>query len=654
MKIKRVRCENFRQFKDPVTIEFDTTPGKINIVYGFNGTGKTTLHQLFQWVFYGKVNFSHDVSKVLYNVAYVETLPLNKQFDVVGSILYYDEIFKTNFELTRRTTFKKELLGVRTVKSDAVLMYQKANKDWVTSNKSYVEFLNKSLPEKLSHYFFFDGERMVNDFISQKNSNSIEEETLKKTIYNIFQLDTYENAIKHLGVESDPSSVIGKLSTSIPKSSLTVEKLKREYEEASSKCDGLSKKIADGEQAIDSLKKEANSISESIGGIKSLEEVEKMRKALQETRNKSKLLIDSARKNICTQITNTYPLLLLANRIIEAKEDLGMQISKSELPTGLNKNLIDYLLKQNTCICGSPLTQKEKDTLESWLMMLPPHSLKIIYDDFVKRASENLSTSTESMKKIDRLMVDFINSIENYQDFDDQLEGKDFDLLKKAAEDIQPLIVKRSELEKTIEATIRQVSVLRRAYVEADHEKKVAKNRFDSALEKEGYYNKVKEKVDLLIEVKNELINEFNVGVSRYSKSLSRNIDLLLVKMFNGERMASLDETFKLHVYDDYGNESMSEGQFAVVTFAYIGGILSSLREYKIDKLFPLVLDGPFSKLDKTHIKNVVDALPSFANQIIIFSKDNLDSYISDEIVGSVYSIESNSQRNIATVRGLK
>ena len=32
MKIKRVRCENFRQFKDPMTIEFDTTPGKINIV----------------------------------------------------------------------------------------------------------------------------------------------------------------------------------------------------------------------------------------------------------------------------------------------------------------------------------------------------------------------------------------------------------------------------------------------------------------------------------------------------------------------------------------------------------------------------------------------------------------------------------------------
>ena len=590
----------------------------------------------------------------MYNVAYVESLPLNHQFDVVGSILYYDEIFRTNFELTRRTTYKKELLGVRIVKSDATLMYQKPNKDWITSNKSYVEFLNKSLPENLSHYFFFDGERMVNDFVSHKNSNSIEEETLKKTIYNIFQLDTYENAIKHLGVETDPTSVIGKLSTSIPKSSLTVEKLKREYEEASHRYEVLNKKILDGEHHVNALRKEINSISESIGGIKSLEEVEKLRKKLQETRNKTKLLLDSSRKNICTQITNTYPVLLLANRIIEAKDELGMQISKSELPSGLNKNLIEYLLNQSTCICGSPLTTKEKEKLESWLMMLPPHSLKIIYDDFVKRATENLSTSKESMNKIDRLMIEFMSSLDAYIESEDEVDKINLEALKRAAEEIQPEILKRSELEKSVEATIRQLSVIRRNYLEAEHDKKVAKNRFDSALEKEGFFNGIKEKVDLLEEVKNELINEFNVGVTKYSKSLSRNIDLLLVKMFNGERMASLDETFKLHVYDDFGNESMSEGQFAVVTFAYIGGILTSLREYKIDKLFPLVLDGPFSKLDRTHIKNVVDALPSFANQIIIFSKDNLDSYINNDIVGSVYTIESNAQRNIATVRGLK
>ena len=57
MKIKSIEFENFRNFKERGKIKF-STDGKVTIIYGKNGDGKTTLHQLFQWIIYDEINFN--------------------------------------------------------------------------------------------------------------------------------------------------------------------------------------------------------------------------------------------------------------------------------------------------------------------------------------------------------------------------------------------------------------------------------------------------------------------------------------------------------------------------------------------------------------------------------------------------------------------
>ena len=68
MKIKNIQYYNFRNFAEQGKIDF-STDGKITVVYGTNGDGKTTLHQLFQWILYGRVNFNRTTSADrLYNL----------------------------------------------------------------------------------------------------------------------------------------------------------------------------------------------------------------------------------------------------------------------------------------------------------------------------------------------------------------------------------------------------------------------------------------------------------------------------------------------------------------------------------------------------------------------------------------------------------
>ena len=61
MKIKKIEIKNFRQFKGQNIIDFNTD-GKITVILGDNGTGKTTLMQFFNWVFYGNYYFDNDVN----------------------------------------------------------------------------------------------------------------------------------------------------------------------------------------------------------------------------------------------------------------------------------------------------------------------------------------------------------------------------------------------------------------------------------------------------------------------------------------------------------------------------------------------------------------------------------------------------------------
>ena len=58
----------------------------------------------------------------------------------------------------------------------------------------------------------------------------------------------------------------------------------------------------------------------------------------------------------------------------------------------------------------------------------------------------------------------------------------------------------------------------------------------------------------------------------------------------------------------------------------------------------------PFSKLDPDQRQNVVNMLPQFAPQVIVFSKDDLHDVFSPDSIGRVWTIQSNEEKNIARI----
>ena len=164
------------------------------------------------------------------------------------------------------------------------------------------------------------------------------------------------------------------------------------------------------------------------------------------------------------------------------------------------------------------------------------------------------------------------------------------------------------------------------------------------------------EKVAQKIAIMQDVLERFTTRLANesltYSQRLEENIQLLINEMLTSKRTVSVSREFAVRVTDSFGDESKSEGQFAVVSFAYIGGILKMLRseEHLTTKEYPLVLDGPFSKLDPDQRQNVIDMIPKFAPQVILFSKDDLHGIFDGGNIGRVYTIVSNDEKNIAKI----
>ena len=157
MKISKIEYENFRNFKDRGEIRC-STDGKVTIVYGKNGDGKTTLHQLFQWVFYGRVHFNKTTTDRLYNLQYENDLPIGSLFDVFGCIDFEHD--GKQYSVRRTYTYKKGLSESERIADDFSVSMMDEDNNWRRLDKPK-ETIEKLLPSGLSDYFFFDGESMI-------------------------------------------------------------------------------------------------------------------------------------------------------------------------------------------------------------------------------------------------------------------------------------------------------------------------------------------------------------------------------------------------------------------------------------------------------------------------------------------------------------
>lgn len=646
MRISKIEFENFRNFKGHGEIKC-STDGKVTIIYGKNGDGKTTLHQLFQWVFYGAVHFNKTTSDTLYNLSFESEQAYNSTFQVMGRIDF--DHMNEKYSITRTITYRKELDSSSIINEELELNHLDLDDNWKRIDRPQ-ETIEKLLPSGLSEYFFFDGENMIAD-LRVKGRDSAK--NLRKALYSIFDLDILESALGHIGNTDLKTTVLGKLYLS--KGTITsgsdINATKTNIENAQNKIEEYVRIISEDEAEKNAKKELISSISEQIGSTKSKEEYEKERRGLIKQRDAFLSNIDSEMSQFGDMIISDFPQLLISKAVEDAKKRIHLKVEDSKLPQGLDKRLIFYLthLSTSKCICGRDLTEEHKEHIKSFLDMMPPNNYDSMYINFSAQAKQ--WGKGYSREKIESFIKRVIDNQEYANSCDVKIRELDED--EKNSKDIEDLIVDRKNAENRV-AELEDDLI--KANGELDKYKMFLKKemkRFDSLTEQTKINQVAKRKIDIMNAVRDYFKDCLEDESEKYSKLLQDNIQSLLNMMLTSKRTVSVSPQFAVRVVDSYKDESKSEGQFAVVSFAYIGGILKLVSDVEnlSGKEYPLVLDGPFSKLDADQRQNVIDCIPKFAPQVILFSKDSLQDYFDADTIGRVYTIQSNEEKNIASVK---
>lgn len=645
MKIKRIEYENFRNFRNHGEIRC-STDGNVTIIYGKNGDGKTTLHQLLQWVFYGKVHFNRTTTDRLYNLAYEYECSYGDTFIVMGRIDF--EQNGEEYSLTRINKYKKGLDESTLIQEDFSLLKMSEDHDWKRLDNPK-ETIEKFLPSGLAEYFFFDGESMIADLrVKGRDSAS----KLRKAMYSMFDLDILEQAITHIGSTHLKTTVLGKLY--LTKSPIAgggeVSQIKANIEATQSKISTIDEQIERANEEKTKKNEFIQRVSEEIGNTKSKTEYERRRKELQKHRDSFLDNANACQANFGDAVIEMFPKLFVSKTVADSKKKIHLEIENNYLPPGVGKDLVEYLLKPATtvCICGTPLNEKSIEQIKAYKSMLPPDSYTSSYNNFADLAS---SWGKEyNRTRIENYISLVLKNRDSARECDAQIHELDEE--EKKSKDIEDLVVDRQKAEDRVAELDDKIEKLVSERDKFEIYLKSKMKDYDKATEATEENLRAARKIKIVEEVLENFSSRLAYKSKEYSESLQENIQALLNDMLTSKRTVSVSEDFAVRVTDSYDDESKSEGQFAVVSFAYIGGILRMLQsEEKLSgKEYPLVLDGPFSKLDPDQRRNVANLIPEFAPQVILFSKDDLQDVFRGDKIGNVWTISSNDEKNIAKV----
>ena len=651
MKIKSIRFSNFRQFKDEGEILF-STDGKVSIVYGLNGSGKTTLHQLFKWVFYNKTEFNKTTS--------ADKLFNNEKFEELkdGNTLYvWGEVeFEHNGKsyLSRRECqyYKNEGKYQRISSGDEFIVTEKENNNWKALSDPK-KFLDEILPESLSQYFFFDGETMVAD-LKQRSTRSAK--ILQKTLYSLFDLEAYEKAKVDLSFGTH--SVKGLLQTrynDIVASSLDSTGEQKYIREIENIAKNIESNIVEKERKLLEVEERLTELNQLIGESKSTKQLENSRTALKFQKENTSADLEELQLDFGKKIVDKFSTLLITKVVLNARERIYLKVQSSEYSTypGLTKELVKYLISEKNetkkCICGNELDENDIDELKQLLKLFPPQSYKDTYDKYV-RMSE-LYLSKNNPKELDDTICSILKKNESIKNLEGEINAIDEEM--KNVGNIDELVDERKEKDSDRKKLQEEISVLN---TNIDHDTRQKKLREDKISKNENVSKDAKDiaiVISFIDKTCEDIEKMLNDELEEYREDLEKSIEKFIKNTLTASRSVTLTNEFELKVSDSHDDESKSEGQFAVVSFAYIAGIMEVLKKHEKlkGKIFPLVLDGPFSKLDEVQKPKVIKELPSYAPQVIIFSKDKIDNYFDKNIIGYEWTIISNEEQNISKVK---
>ena len=644
MRLQSIELTNFRQFKDE-KIQFAIDKNQnVTLIMGDNGSGKTSLAQAFFWCFYGTNSFQ---DKILLNRLVANNMIPNQKEMVCVRV--YLEHKQEEYCVVRQQEYTKQYNDSLKPQNSILAISKKdknGNRMWLGTGKTeslknieLTNTINDIMPQDLSKYFFFDGEKI--ETLSKEISSGRKSNNFVEAVNSLTGLKATRNALNHLNPKLK-GSVIGKLEDEyiggsdrrIAELTEEIKRLKSEWQSADDDINSADESIKSNDLYIEELENKIKTYAEAenLQRTKTIRQNELKEHKWRKYQSLSRIYDNLNRDNLFDRFICEWPvkeaLVILSNSDVSGKD----------IPK-LHGDTIKYLLKQKQCICGTILEENSKEwkVLENLINYLPPESISTSIGNFIKRMKDKyqekvylLNDARSDFASILTLDEQISQCLEEIDEIDKKLNGKDVsrevNRLNKLISTTKINTVQLRNNKSALEKRIGGFSVsIQSKETERDTLAKKSSQNASIALAKK-YAEALYDKFNV----------EYTAKEIKTKANLQAYINENFKKFFNGSITLQIDDNYavKVSVNDKFNSLETSTAQGIAVIFAFLAAIIRIAKENSANETYPVVMDAPLSTLDNQRIKIVCDTLPQIADQVIIFIKDT-DGKVAEQYFGN-------------------
>jgi DNA sulfur modification protein DndD len=634
MLLKKLLLKDFRQFKGEQKIDFSLDHEKnVTIIFGENGTGKTTFAQAFTWCLYGETPSFSD-KNLLCKATAQEMKPNDEEkvFVVLEFIHNNIEYICTSMQL-----YYKDSVGNIKTKGNRKFTMEYKGKDgqqkFVRENQLDGE-INKILPKELSSYFFFDGERIGN---MSKEITKGRSKEFPEAVKSLLGLSAFENALNHLNGSYNQNSVVKSYKKSFDSSgNEELKKIILEIERLEDQRDSASKRIIEIEEKdLPTVVREKERIIAEQKKFSNIELLVKERNDSEEQLQGMENLRQMNVKDFLSSFSKDCYNFFLLKKIDEVEKLLSdADIKESGIPD-IHKRTIDFLIQRGKCVCGTKI-EKDSDIyrhLIEQLKYIPPQSLGTSIRQFISVANEK-SKNGDFVKNIDELYgrirkvdEDISSQNEKISGINKYLSGIDENGIAKLQKDLEYYTNKERDFLIEKGSCIEAVKSLESEI----SGKEQSKDRFTNI----GATNKkISNYLAYAKYIFDEMQQMYKSEEAKVRNQFENTINTIFKKIYNGGLSLKIDEKYNIKIivndFKGYNDDvETSTAQSLSVILAFISAVIKMARENQdggskllVTEAYPLVMDAPLSAFDKTRIQTICEVLPNIAEQVIVFIND--------------------------------
>ena len=654
MLIHNVKITNFRCYYGTSSLTFNSD-GKITLIYGDSGYGKSSFLQFFRWMFYGDYYFGSNDDKPLFNIAAYNECKTGENVEVSGQIDF--EHLGVSYRLN-----KTQLFSIAIRMNNSTLQKTDWKLQILGEDGGYHPFagdlankINSILPKELSKYFLLDGERSRDIVL-----NSGE---LKKAIYSLFGIDAYNEAITHIGSRNAKFSVLGHYAgllaanTTQMVGNMSITDMQEATQELYETIEEMKAKRKEVMATIEQKNARRDEIFKILGAVSSKGNIESLIKANQRTIKDNESKIITCQHNIGNLFYRSYPYLFLAeiaskSSTVLRKKNLEYASNYRNVFENLKKDLLKEIIEKNMCVCGRELDDESRNRINGIIDIMPPGSYVYEFGQFVSKAKNRIKKAQTDTMGYESLTSTIAKLEEENRHLDDEIHEKLEEL--KRLNDSKDLVEELEQIKLDIEKLNREKAGYEGKIAQKKQIYEMSNKQLNAALKNSKVSGQFAEKIEFFEQVADLLKKERDAPEIQVRATLNLCVREIFKKLttqteLDADRIQFVNNDFSLRT------TYLTGGQLAVDVYSYVIGIIKALQECKMDNNEnPIIVDAPFAFTGNIQSEHIFKTLPTVSKQTILLTLDlnKIKKLLSETDLYEFYVIKNESQEKATIERG--